>query len=269
MPPPRTLSPPVATRPAATTLILRDGDTGLEVLMVKRSPQASFMPGAYVFPGGAVDARDGDPAHVERCDEPAPVVERRIGAATGVGAQAPAFAVAALRECFEECGLWIGADPPEAAALRARLHAGEALADLAATAGLPLATSALQPWAHWITPVGIPKRFDTLFFVLRAPANQQPSVDEGETTTLTWVNPVAALHAQARGEIPMEFATVSVVRTLEPFADGPVQALLDHAAAAGPLPVVQPRLRVNDQGHIVGVVLPGQAGYDTAHRETA
>lgn len=265
MPPPRTLSPPVAPRPAATTLILRDGDTGLEVLMVKRSATASFMPGAYVFPGGAVDARDGDPDHVGRCDETVQSLEQRIGQVTGVGAQAAAFAVAALRECFEECGLWIGATPPDAAGLRARLHAGEPLAALAAGAGLPLATSVLQPWAHWITPLGVPKRFDTLFFVLRAPADQQPSVDEGETTTLTWVNPAEALRAKARGEIPMEFATASVVRTLEPYSAGPVQALLDDAAAVTRLPVVEPRLRVDEQGHVVGVVLPGQPGYDAAH----
>lgn len=265
MAPPRTLSPPVAPRPAATTLILRDVDGGLEVLMVKRSPNASFMPGAYVFPGGAVDARDGDADHVGRCDETARLLAQRIGTVTGVGEQAPAFAVAALRECFEECGLWIGATPPDAAGLRARLHAGEPLATLAAGAGLVLATSALQPWAHWVTPLGLAKRFDTLFFVLRAPPGQQPSVDEGETTTLAWVNPIAVLQAQARGEIPMEFATVSVVRTLEAFAAGPVQALLDHAAAATALPVVEPRLRVNEQGHVVGVVLPGQPGFDSAH----
>ncbi|MCL4699145.1 MAG: NUDIX hydrolase, partial [Burkholderiaceae bacterium] len=99
----------IVPRPAATTLVVRDapGGAGLEVLMVRRSPQATFMPGAYVFPGGAVDAADGSDAAVALCDEPAEAMAARIGTVTQVGAQAPAFVVAALRECFEECGLWL------------------------------------------------------------------------------------------------------------------------------------------------------------------
>ena len=107
-----TLTPPhpVATpRAAATTLVVRDGAPGLEVLMVRRSLQASFMPGAYVFPGGAVDPGDGSPAHVAVCDESIEQLTARIGRVTQVGEQALSYAVAALRECFEECGLWLGA----------------------------------------------------------------------------------------------------------------------------------------------------------------
>ncbi len=100
----RTLAPTVTPRPATTTLIVRDGDSGLEVLMVRRSMQASFMPGAYVFPGGAVDAADGDAPGDETADE----LAARIGAVTGVGARARAHAVAGLRECREECHLDLG-----------------------------------------------------------------------------------------------------------------------------------------------------------------
>ena len=176
-----------------------------------------------------------------------------------------------MRECFEECGLWLGAaagDEPAASwsALRARLHAGQSLAALAAGAGLRLATSGLQPWARWITPVGIGKRFDTLFLLMRAPDAQTPSVDAGETTTLAWVHPPAALAEQAQGGFPMEFATVSIVRSLLPFATGSAQALLNHAAALSGIDTVQPRLKVNDAGHIVGVMLPGQPGYDEGWR---
>jgi 8-oxo-dGTP pyrophosphatase MutT (NUDIX family) len=260
----------VAPRPAATTLIVRDGVPGLEVLMVRRSLQASFMPGAYVFPGGAVDAADGSAAHEILGDETASQIAARVGAVTRVGDQALAYAVAALRECFEECGLWLGA-PDHAAptgtdwtALRARLHAGEALATIAHAAGMPLATAALQPWSHWVTPVGLHKRFDTLFFIARAPAGQVPTVDAGETTTLAWVHPPAALDAHARGEFPMEFATVSTVRSLQPFANGSVAALLAQAAALRDLPPLLPRLKLDAEGHIVGVLLPGQPGYETA-----
>jgi 8-oxo-dGTP pyrophosphatase MutT (NUDIX family) len=257
----------VPARPAATTLIVRDGPSGLDVLMVKRSMQASFMPGAYVFPGGAVDAADGAAPSLAACDEPADMLLQRIDSVTGVGDQAAAFAVAALRECFEECGLWLGAHAAAAVdwtTLRARLHAGAALHDLATDAGAQLHTGGLQPWAHWVTPAGVPKRFDTLFFVALAPPGQSPSVDAGETTTLEWVHPPAALAAQARGEFQMEFATVAVMRTLEGHAAQPAQALLDHAASLRHIPAVQPRLLLNEQGHIRGALLPGQPGYDTA-----
>jgi 8-oxo-dGTP pyrophosphatase MutT (NUDIX family) len=259
--------PTVTPRLATTTLILRDGEAGLEVLMVRRSLQASFMPGAYVFPGGAVDAADGDAAHVAACDEPAERLLQRIGAVTGVGEQAVAFAVAGLRECFEECGLWLGAPDHHApgagwATLRARLHAGEPLAALVGDAGGPLATSCLQPWSRWVTPVGLPKRFDTLFLVARAPAGQVPEVDAGETTTLAWVRPAAALAARSRGEFQMEFATVATVQSLTPFDT--VAALLAHAAALQMLPAIHPRVTFGAGGKISGVLLPGQPGYDQA-----
>lgn len=253
----------VVPRPATTTLIVRDGTPGLEVLMVRRSPHASFMPDAHVFPGGAVDAADADAA----ADETAAALAGRIGRVTRVGERALAHAVAGLRECFEECGLWLGAGGMPAgvlAALRARLHAGEPMAALAASAGLPLATSALQPWSRWVTPVGLPKRFDTLFLVARAPADQQPEVDAGETTTLAWVHPPAALAAHERGGFRMEFATVRTVESLRPFADSGAVALLAHAAALTDLPPVHPRLQLDAQGRPVGVLLPGQPGYDEA-----
>jgi 8-oxo-dGTP pyrophosphatase MutT (NUDIX family) len=257
----------IAPRPAATTLILRDGAAGLEVLMVRRSPHASFMPGAYVFPGGAVDAQDGSPASEAACEESADELATRIGAVTLVGELALAYAVAALRECFEECGIWLGAADPTAAdwaGLRARLHAGETLASLAPSAGLALATRALQPWSHWVTPLGLVKRFDTLFFVVKAPPGQVPEVDQGETTTLAWVKPSNGLAAHARGKFPMEFATVRTVESLLPFAAGSVDVLLAHAGAQTHLPPLHPRLKLDAERRIVGVLLPGQAGYDSA-----
>ncbi len=257
----------VVPRAAATTLVVRDGAAGLEVLMVKRSPHASFMPGAYVFPGGAVDAADGSPAHEAACDQTAAQLVRRIGAVTEVGAQALAYAVAGLRECFEECGLWLGVDTVPAAgwvALRQRLNAGESIAALAAAAQLRLAVSALQPWSHWVTPVGLPKRFDTLFFVASAPPGQVPEVDASETTTLAWVHPPQALAAQADGDFQLEFATRSTVLSLLPFAAGSSAALLAHAAALRHLPPLHPRLHLDSNGQRIGVLLPGQAGYDDA-----
>jgi len=263
-------APAVAPRQASTTLIVRDGAPGLEVLMVRRSLQASFMPGAYVFPGGAVDPQDGSAEHAAACDESFERLTLRIGAITQVGDQALPYAVAALRECFEECGLWLGAPDQHTPAsggwarLRARLHAGESIASLVPMAGAPLVTSALQPWSHWVTPVGMPKRFDTLFFVARAPLGQQPEVDAGETTALAWVHPAQALAERHRAEFPMEFATLRTVESLLPFSETGTSALLAHARAHRSLPPVHPRLKRDIRGAIVGVLLPGQAGYDEA-----
>ena len=261
----------VLPRPAATTLVVRDGASGLEVLMVRRSAQARFMPGSYVFPGGAVDEADASPAHEAACDEDVAALAARIGRVTRTGEQALALAVAALRECFEECGLWLGAPPEPArsatdwALLRARLHGGESLAQLASGAGLPLATRVLQPWSRWVTPFGVPRRFDTLFFVAPLPPAQQPEVDAGETTELAWVSPVAALADRTGGGLPMEYATVRIVESLQPFGTRGCAALLAHAAAQTALPPVHPRLVVDGDRHVCGVLLPGQAGYEQAY----
>jgi recombination protein RecT len=218
----------VVPRAAATTLVLRDGARGPEVLMVKRSPHASFMPNAYVFPGGAVDATDADVA----LDEPVATLIERIGRVTGVGEGAPACAAAALRECREECHLDLGS------------------------------TRALHPWSRWVTPLGLPKRFDTVFFVALAPEGQVPRPDEAETTTLEWVAPRVALDARAAGSFQMEFATVAIVRSLLPFAGRRVIDVLEHAAAQRDLRPVHPRLQLDAARRIVGALLPGQAGYD-------
>lgn len=256
----------MATRPAATTLVLRDAALGLQVLMVRRSWQASFMPGSHVFPGGAVDDDDDAPATLALATEDPAAIEARVGQASGAPRSAAAT-VAALRECFEECGLWLGtetAPAPLLQDLRRRRHAGEGLSLLAQAAALPLHTDVLQPWARWVTPVGLPKRFDTLFFVAPAPAGQQPEADAGETTALAWVHPPQALAEHEQGGFQMEFATVQALRTLLPFAGSTAAQVLAHAAATRRLDVVHPRLQLDAQGHIVGVLLPGQAGYEQA-----
>jgi 8-oxo-dGTP pyrophosphatase MutT (NUDIX family) len=254
----------VTPRPASTTLVVRDGADGLEVLMLRRSLNASFMPGAHVFPGGAVDAADDAAA----CDETRETLAGRIGAVTGVGALALGYAVAALRECFEECGLWLGAPAAPSShpfvLLRARLHGGESFCTLAREVGLRLTTSALRPWSHWVTPFGLPKRFDTLFFVAPAPRGHEPEVDASETTALCWVEPGAALDGHAKKEFPMEFVTVRMVQSLLPFAS--VAALLAHAAAHRSLPAVHPRVQLDADGLLRGVVLPGQPDYDAGYQ---
>lgn len=238
-------SAPVHPRPAATTLIVRDHGGRLEVLMLLRSAQASFMPATHVFPGGAVDREDAD--HLAAADEPVDTITQRLL----LGELSPALAVAALRECFEECGLWLGVDlhPGEAGDIerarlrlaRERLCAGSSnIADLARELGLPLATSALHPWSHWVTPLGLPKRFDTRFFVVRLPAGQTPVVDAAEATALAWWHPAEALQRHRGGEFDLALATRRSLEELAAFVD--VASLLGAAAALREMAPRHPRV---------------------------
>lgn len=257
----------VVPRPAATTLLLRDGPGGLEVLMVRRAHTVAFMPGAFVFPGGAVEPPDGAPENLACCDESHEQLAARLGGVTGLGEAAAPYAVAALRECFEEAGLWPGlADGQRPAMpwplLRTRLHAGQPMHAIAAAAGLPLGTAALQPWSRWLTPVGLSRRFDTLFFVARMPQDQVATPDAGETSTLAWIGPQQALRAHGDGMFPMEFATISTIQGLCRFGDA--AAALRHAATQGPLTLIAPRLRLDADRNILGALLPGDEGFDDA-----
>ena len=219
----------VPIRDAATVVLVRDGRDGLEVFMVRRTIHAVFTPGAHVFPGGAIDAGDHDPALWARC---APVRD---------AVELPA-AIAAVRECFEEAGillarrdgapLELGAGDAVSAfaAQRAALHAGErTLLELCEREGLELATDVLLPFGHWTTPLGPPRRFATRFFVAPAPAGQHASHDGRETTAGMWARPEDVLDGADRGEIELILPTR---RTLQAIATFPsVADVLAEGAA--------------------------------------
>lgn len=244
-------------RPAATVLILREGDD-LEVLMLRRNLNSDFVGGAYVFPGGGVDATDAELARyvVGLDDESA---SARLGLESG----GLAYYAAALRELFEEAGLLVVCDEtgepllatPEVLARleghRAHVNAGRrALVELLEEESWRLDVRAMQYLAHWITPVGPPRRYDTRFFVVVAPSGQVAAHDAGETVAARWIAPREALAAHARGELEMIFPTI---RTLEEIA-GFTRAseVLDFAAARTPR-VRQPRL-VERDGEVVIVL---------------
>lgn len=230
-------------RPASTTLVLRDAADGLRVLMLRRSACASFMPGAFVFPGGAVDVADRSVEIEACCVESAAQVANRLRLGVAMDDAALAHAVAALRECFEECGLWLGADMlVDAATLaqaRRRLLAGSAsFAALGTELSLPLATRALAPWSRWVTPIDAARRFDTVFFVGLAPLDQLASVDDNEASSLAWVKPAEALAAGPADALP--FATRCTLESLLPFEDA--VSVMRAARIPRPLEVFHPRI---------------------------
>lgn len=214
---------------ASTLLLLRDSaDGGWEVLMTRRSDKASFVPGAYVFPGGGIEAQDAQ-AHAQvvyRPDmAPAQLTE----------------AVAALRESLEEMGLLLAVHHDGRPATQADVDALERGAPLwpqLERAGLRLDVRAVWQLAHWTADRNLPRRFAVPFFVARMPQGQTPVADESEQFEPVWVNPWQALQLHQAGQMPMIFPTL---RTLERLAAYPTaQSVLD-AVAQGPLWVSTPR----------------------------
>lgn len=183
-----------ALRPSSTVLMIRDGARGFEVFMVKRNHAIDFASGAMVFPGGKLADGDSDPVLMGRHARP--------------GSFDPTltpFAFGAIREAFEESGLLLARAKGEGALLSAKrvegldhwrepLNRGDkTLRDMAEAEGLDYALDTLIPFAHWITPEVMPKRFDTWFFLAPAPADQIGVHDGSESVESEWVGAQAAL----------------------------------------------------------------------------
>lgn len=212
----------VPIRPASTVVVLRDSSKGVELFLVRRNFSIAFMAGAHVFPGGRVDAADAD-IDAGWCDLPAPAVARRLPAL--------AFAVAALRELFEEAAVLLARTADGAfvrcdeagtrerfARYRTAVHDGTmTLRAVVEAEGLRLALDAVQPFAHWVTPPIEVRRFDTWFFAAAVPQGQEPEHDRGESVDSGWFTPSEALDACRRRRINLPPPTWATLRELEPF----------------------------------------------------
>lgn len=220
---------PAPTRPAATVLLLRDGEQGLEVLMTRRSATASFAPGAYVFPGGVIDEADAL-AHAQATRRP-----------TQNDAQLTQ-AIAAIRESFEELGVLLArhaAGRPATAADMAALDRAAPLAAQCAARDLTLAAADVYTLAHWITDRDLPRRFDVPFLVARMPEGQTPVADEAEQFEPVWVRPADALARHAAGQFFMIFPTLRTLERLQAYPD--VASVLAACAGEQPLWTSCPR----------------------------
>jgi 8-oxo-dGTP pyrophosphatase MutT (NUDIX family) len=243
---------PVAARPAATIVLMRAGRVGLEVLLLRRVRSAGFVPGAYVFPGGRVDADDAAPALVARlAGLGAEVARRRLGLGREDVPTAQAYVIAALREAFEETGLLVGRRsdgspvPPAAgdAAVdraRARLLADEdAFAGVLDELGARLDGAAVEYIAHWITPIVEPRRYDTRFFAAALEGEPPVAIHAAEMADALWISPTAALERSRAGTLPMVFPTLRTLEALADF-DSPDAVLRSFAERA--IPAILPRL---------------------------
>jgi glyoxylase-like metal-dependent hydrolase (beta-lactamase superfamily II)/8-oxo-dGTP pyrophosphatase MutT (NUDIX family) len=232
----------VPIRPAATLVLLRDGADGLEVFMVQRAARAVFLGGAYVFPGGALDTADADPAMQALI---AGIDAREADERLGLREGALAYWIAALRECFEEAGFLLAHDrsgeplhESRAAALAQHRQALNAqrmpFADVLRTENVLLAGSQIAYYQHWITAPLRPRRFDTRFFIALAPRGQAGLHDNTETVHSLWTRPADALARGKRGEIELAFATQYVLRDLARFDTA--DAALAYARALRDIP---------------------------------
>ena len=185
-------------RAAASVVMLRDGPGGLEVFLLKRHGLSDVLGGAYVFPGGKVDAQDAT-LDCDTCLDLRPAAMHEALNEPGLSeVEAAALHVAALREAFEETGVLYaaGAGAQEAALAWQLLREGRAFDEVLTLMALRLQAGALHPWSRWITPaVGgvMRKRFDTRFFLAAVPAGQVARHDQHEATESVWLTPRAAL----------------------------------------------------------------------------
>jgi glyoxylase-like metal-dependent hydrolase (beta-lactamase superfamily II)/8-oxo-dGTP pyrophosphatase MutT (NUDIX family) len=232
-----------APRPAATLILLREGPAAPEVFMLQRTREAVFLPGAYVFPGGALDADDYSERATRRV---LGFDDAQASARLGLASGGLAYWVAAARECFEEAGILLAVDargrsvePGRAASLsplRGPLNAGElSFSEFLEREGLYVPGAEIAYYSHWITAAGRPRRFSTRFFVACAPGGQAGAHDESETVHSVWVSAREALERHARGEIELIFPTRSTLSDLAPLASP--RAVLEHARSLGDIEV--------------------------------
>ena len=256
-------------RDAASVVMLRDGTAGLEVLLLRRHADSNVLGGAYVFPGGKVDATDGAANMLAQLDRAPAELQPRLGEPELSPEQAAAFYVAAAREAAEESGvlfLQVGAQEiaTHSADTCARLRAGEPFAALLAEARARLDTDALAPWSRWITPRRpsvMNRRFDTRFFLAAVPPLQEARHDDFEVTEARWLTPRAAL-VQYRDHA-IDMAPPQIVSLIHLMQYRDVAQAMQNARARPP-PLIEPHPVEDEAGRIL--TYPGDPAHPVAER---
>jgi len=253
----------VPVRPAATIMLI-DDRPDLHVLMMRRNARTVFAGGMWVFPGGRVDDDDRSPELLDAC---ASSELRWTDDGVNFADGAQAYWVATARETFEEAGMLLAragdepihaVDTPRWIEYRRALNAGEiSFADIVARENLSLDTDSIHYIAHWVTPLGSPRRFSARFFLARTPPGQDPVQDHSETVRAQWVRPHDAIEAFERDEWTMMTPTVRMLESLGQFSRAGDAVAAASATRSGHTVRVVPR----PDSDRYRIVLPGDPGY--------
>jgi 8-oxo-dGTP pyrophosphatase MutT (NUDIX family) len=251
--------------PAATIMLLREGKASPEVLMLERHAQSEFLPDLYVFPGGRVD-----PGDYELFDRVSGLsASQAVQRAPSVDPDAAlAFFVAAIRETFEEAGVLLarrrgepelvsGELAAEICAHRLGVQDGTLpLREIVESYDLELAAERLSVHGHWITPVVVPRRFDTLFFAAAAPRGHEAVHDGVESSDHVWIRPDEAIAQAKRKQRQMIFPTLANLQTLTGFAS--VEEAMQSSNRRKVIAILP---RLVGEGGDRRLVIPSDAGY--------
>jgi 8-oxo-dGTP pyrophosphatase MutT (NUDIX family) len=258
---------PGVVRPASTILLLRDGTPGagsppsaIEIFMMVRHYQIEFASGALVFPGGSVDPND----------KAIIAMPELYAGVDGLDDETLAFRIAAIRETFEESGILLAREQGSSSLIaadraltiadrhREALNKNEiTFAQILSDHQLVIALDLLVPYAHWITPEGMPKRFDTWFFLAEAPPEQLGAHDGRESTDSIWLSAKEALEGGESGRFSLPFPTT---RNLIRLAKQPtVDDALSAARAMNVVTVMPVMTKTGDKRQLR---IPAEAGYD-------
>ncbi|MGK2915625.1 MAG: NUDIX hydrolase [Porticoccaceae bacterium] len=254
---------------AATVILVRDCTRGVEVLMLERSGKSESFGGAFVFPGGKVDLHD---AHRDYATLYSGHTDEDASQILKVPQYGLAYWTGGIRECFEEVGILLAYDQrgemvsfrdsavkQRFAAHRDSLNRGEKnLLEICREEHLRLATDQMYYYSHWVTPVPMPRRFDTRFFVCPVPPHQEPIIDNHEAVSQCWINPAEALRRGKEGSLQIFFPTIRNLVGIAGFDD--TRSLLLAVAASRDIPRILP-LRVTAEDGKDSVLLPGDDGY--------
>lgn len=255
-----------APRAAATVVMLRDTAHGLEVFLLKRHSLSDVLGGAYVFPGGKLDAADAELDAAAHLDQPAPALHASLGETDTDATTAAGLYVAALREALEESGVLFaqGASAAHAGQASALLREGLSFGDMLARLALRLDTRSVLPWSRWITP-RMPsvsnKRFDTRFFVSAVPAGQTARHDNHEATESVWLAPRTALEQYWNGQI--QLAPPQIMSLAHLARHGSVASALSDTRQRPP-PLIQPEPFDEDGTRVL--CYPGDARHPVRQR---
>lgn len=251
---------PAVPEPSSTIVLVRDSELGLEVFLQQRHHDIPFLGGAHVFPGGKVEASDQDP----RWQALSPLSVTDANATLGLSDGGLAYWIAAIRECYEESGILMAVDaagktlPPNA--LGPWPYQDGPFLGACEKRGVHLSTPLLTYYSHWITPTHLPKRFDTRFFIARAPEGQPGSHDGAESIDSIWITPAAALELQKQRKMTFAPPTFYTLKFLLEMST--VDEAILNAQNNKPTRAILPIFRNNR------LLMPGDPGYDEPGEET-